>query len=152
MGVVTQVCVKHLGGKNLIDATDLFTVQINKYTVRYTGTVCCWYSMLYPPSSPYSPHVSRSGPCALYVLVLSLIPYCSYVTARSGPNGPQHALRYGRSKWPATYSIWSMPYHTYAITNSLYIVMSTHPHTHPLCSYLHVSPPNSRGASGKRRI
>jgi hypothetical protein len=54
------------------------------------------------------------------------IPCCSYVTARSGPSGPQHARRSERSKCQVAH--WGS-------TNSLYIVMFPHPHTHPLYSY-----------------
>ena len=101
-----------------------------------------------PPSSPCSPNVSHSGPCALNVLPLhTALQLRDYVTARSGPSGPQHARRSERSKWPATYLLTCtvvcaaqpvvcgtmlIPLH------SFYIAVSRHPHTHPLCAHQHV--------------
>ena len=56
-----------------------------------------------PVHTPRMYPVVAHAPC----MYCHCVPYCSCVTARTGPNGPsgpQHTRRSERSKWPATYS------------------------------------------------
>ena len=90
--------------------------------MRYTHSII-------PDSSPFSPHTSRSGPCALCVT--------SEVEVARAARAARSTQRPERSEWPATYSYYYTPHHACTTNRYLRIVLSPHPPTHLLHPYLH---------------
>ena len=96
-----------------------------------------------PPSSPCSPIVSRSGPCALNVLPLYTalqLRNCPKWPERSAARAAVRAVQVARYLLTCAVSLCgTVVCGTMLIPlYSFYIALSPHPYTHPLHSYLHM--------------